>query len=97
AKHGVAESRPLAVSVLAKQTGNQDEYEAFFKLYSKYVHPSAWLVFARVDEADTPAFRNVFFIQAQYSGAKILKLIQDYSIASNQTLRSPSCDRFFEL
>ncbi len=29
------------------------------------------------DKADTPTLRNVFLIQAQYHGARILKLVQD--------------------
>ena len=77
AKHGLREVSPWSVSFLAKQTHNEADYKAFFKLYSKYVHPSAWLVFARPDEIDTLVFHNVFLIKAQSYGAFILKRAQE--------------------
>jgi len=74
AKHSLPETRDWQVKFLAKETNNEAEYEAFFKLYSKYVHPSAWLVLAAPNETDKPEHRNVFLVQAQYYGARILKL-----------------------
>lgn len=89
AKHALPEARPWSVSSLAKLTHNETDYDAFFKLYSKYVHPSSWLVFAAPNEADTPVLRNIFLVQAQYYGARILKLAQDVSSAQTG---SPSED-----
>jgi hypothetical protein len=79
AKHSLPEARYWSVPFLVEKTHNETEYDAFFKLYSKYVHPSAWLVLAAPDEADKPELRNVFLVQAQYYGARILKLTQDFS------------------
>jgi Family of unknown function (DUF5677) len=79
-KHATPVSqRPWRVEFLAKQTGNQGEYEAFFKLYSKYVHPSSWLIFGEPNETDTPVLANIFLIQAQYYAALILKIAQDFA------------------
>ena len=48
-KHGVARSmnagvRPKMAGDLAKDVGQEAEYRAFYKLYSKLVHPSSWSV-----------------------------------------------------
>lgn len=39
--HEIPIEKHWSVSFLAKQTNNKVEYEAFFKLYSKYIHPSS--------------------------------------------------------
>lgn len=76
--HGLTSSRHWTVSYLAQQTNNQLEYEAFFKLYSKYVHPSSWLVNSSDNEVDNPIFRNIFFLQGQLYASCIVKLITEY-------------------
>ena len=70
AKHGMAESKPLMVAALAKRTGNQDEYEAFLQTLFEICSSSAWLIFAKQNETDTPTLRNVFVIQAQFYAAE---------------------------
>lgn len=76
--HAMPESRPWSVSDLAKWTNRTSDYDAFFKLYSKYVHPSSWLVLAEPTEIDNEATRYVFVLQAQYYAAQILKIAEDY-------------------
>lgn len=39
--NGLTPSRSWTVNHLAAQTNNKPEYKAFFRLYSKYVHPSS--------------------------------------------------------
>lgn len=63
------------VSHLAKQTNNKLEYDAFFKLYSKYVHPSSWLMNGHNYEYDNPVFRNIFLSQGQIFTKRIVTLI----------------------
>lgn len=77
-KHGLTSSRHWTVSYLAQQTNNKLEYEAFFKLYSKYVHPSSWIVNSRDNEYDNPVFRNIFILQGQHYASCIIKLISEY-------------------
>lgn len=77
-KHSMDVSlRPWSVKFLAEKTENQVEYEAFFKLYSKYVHPSAWVILGDPTETDTPTLNNVFLVQAQFYAEMILKIAQD--------------------
>jgi hypothetical protein len=76
--HGLTPSRHWTVSYLAQQTNNKLEYEAFFKLYSKYVHPSSWIVNSRNNEYDNPVFKNIFLLQGQHYASCIIKLISKY-------------------
>lgn len=78
AKHGLAESSHWSVSMLAKDVGCREDYEAFFKLYSKYVHPSSWTVNAEPSEIDNPSIRNIFLVQAQYYSGRIASLIGEH-------------------
>lgn len=71
-------SKHWHVSHLARQTNNKSEYDAFFKLYSKYVHPSSWLVNSHDYEYDNPVFKSIFFSQGQIFAKRIVKLICKY-------------------
>ena len=71
-------SRHWNVSHLAIQTNNKIEYDAFFKLYSKYVHPSSWIVNSHDFEYDNPVIKNIFFSQGQIFTRRIVKLIYKY-------------------
>lgn len=79
-KHNLIESSHWTVGMLAKQTGNKDEYDAFFKLYSKYVHPSSWLINGQLSEYDNSAYRNIFLLKSQYYTSCLLKVASDYKI-----------------
>lgn len=65
AKHGFGKASTLTTKFLANAVGFTSEYEAFYKLYSKYVHPSAWTILSDSDEYDTTQYWEVFLIQAQ--------------------------------
>lgn len=75
---GLIPSKHWTVSHLAQQTNNKLEYGAFFKLYSKYVHPSSWIMNSHNYEYDNPVFRNIFFSQGQIFTKRIIKLISKY-------------------
>lgn len=83
-KHSFKKTKPWTTSWLASQTKNENEYKAFFKLYSKYVHPSSWIVLSVQNEIDTTTYRNVFLIQSQYYASRIHKLARDYCKVHNQ-------------
>jgi len=76
--HGLTPSKSWTVSHLAEQTNNKLEYKAFFKLYSKYVHPSSWMVNSLKNEYDNPVFKNIFILQGQHYASCITKLISEY-------------------
>lgn len=77
-KHELTPSKSWHVSYLAEKTNNKLEYKAFFKLYSKYVHPSSWIVNTNDNEYNNPVFRNIFFLQGQLYAKQIIKLISEY-------------------
>lgn len=64
-KHGFTKASPWQVSSLAEAVGMKDDYVAFYKLYSKYVHPSSWLIIADRDEFDNFQYWEVFLVNAQ--------------------------------
>lgn len=77
-KNKLTPSKSWTVSDLAQQTNNETEYKAFFKLYSKYVHPSSWIVNSRDHEYDNPVFKNIFILQGQHYASCITKLVSKY-------------------
>ncbi|QEC44564.1 DUF5677 domain-containing protein [Pseudobacter ginsenosidimutans] len=77
-EHELTESKHWSVGLLATHTGNREEYEAFFKLYSKYVHPSSWLINGKENEYENPTFKAVFLLQGQYYASCILKISSKY-------------------
>lgn len=64
-KHKIELKPPIPISGLASKVGMQSEYRAFFKLYSKYVHPSSWIVNGPKERIDSLEYWNTFVIQAQ--------------------------------
>jgi len=83
-KHELNPSKNWNVNYLAKQTNNELEYKVFFKLYSKYVHPSSWIMNSHKHEYDNPIFKNIFILQGQHYSSCITKLISDY--LNNKTI-----------
>ncbi|MBP6025503.1 DUF5677 domain-containing protein [Ferruginibacter sp.] len=77
-KHELTPLKNWNVSHLAEQTNNKLEYKAFFKLYSKYVHPSSWIVNSHNNEYNNPVFKNIFILQGQHYASCITKLISEY-------------------
>ncbi|RZK01683.1 MAG: hypothetical protein EOO46_19575 [Flavobacterium sp.] len=71
-------SRHWNVSHLATQTDNKLEYDVFFKLHSKYIHPSSWIVNSPNSEYDNPVFKSIFLSQGQIYTRRIVNLINKY-------------------
>ncbi len=76
--HGLTPSKNWNVNYLAEQTNNRLEYKAFFKLYSKYVHPSSWIVNSVQDDYGNPVFKSIFFFQGQHYASCITKIVSQY-------------------
>lgn len=71
-KHGYDRASPWRMDLVAQNVGMKPEYDAFYKLYSKYVHPSAWSVLADSDEYEAPEYWQVFLIQGQLHARHIV-------------------------
>lgn len=65
------------VDKLAKVLQMEDEYKGFFKLYSKYVHPSSWIIFGIPSETARKDFNDTFIIKTQQYAAMIEQRISD--------------------
>lgn len=50
---------------MAKEAGLQDDYDALYGLYSKYVHASAWFVLRPRGHTDTAEYRMLMQINTQ--------------------------------
>ena len=76
ANRGLAEGQKLTSTAgIAKATGNFYEYEAFYKLYSKLVHPTSWSVnWPNAVSSDMYGF--ALAVNAQRYGWGILKTVE---------------------
>jgi hypothetical protein len=61
---------------LAKELGELEDYDAFYKLYSKLVHPSSWFVNSRTAVA-TPMYRQTLIVNAQVYGWRLLQGVEE--------------------
>jgi hypothetical protein len=66
---------------MAKDVGYEQEYQAFYGLYSKYVHASAWFVLRNRDHIDLPTYRFTMEINAQGYAADTLARLEEVNIA----------------
>ena len=64
-KHNILASGPFNIKAIADQEQMSDEYAGLYKLFSKYVHPSSWLVNASDDSVQSKEYMNIFVIYAQ--------------------------------
>jgi hypothetical protein len=65
---GLKPTKPIHVDTMASVIGLRADYDAFYKTYSKYVHPSSWVINASADEVERWDIRNLFLILAQHYG-----------------------------
>jgi hypothetical protein len=77
-KHGRSEKKVLGAGEMAGDLGVKDEYTAFFKLYSKYVHPTSFLINSSQQVLESFEFvRAIFVINSQKYALNSLQLIQE--------------------
>jgi hypothetical protein len=75
ARRGDSISRLPDYATLAGIVGVKEEYQAFWKLFSKYVHPSSWVVTGEPDKVRSPGYQQIFQMQAQFNAHRILVLL----------------------
>jgi hypothetical protein len=76
ANRGLQARKLLTMWDVARETHLDGEYKAFYKLYSKFVHPSSFLTNWPV-AASTPMYRDAFIFNLQIYGHLILKELHD--------------------
>jgi len=86
ASEGVTRTQFLRIGYLAKQVGLKDEYENLNLVCSKFVHPTAWSLFA-FDELPSklPASGEILFAY----GAKYLATVHGDQTAREKVRLSP--------
>jgi Family of unknown function (DUF5677) len=87
--------KPLMMRDLVKATKCKEEYEAFYKLYSKLVHPSAWFVNMPTLVA-SEMYRVALIVNAQVYGWRILKTVEDKFGVSSDQCRQAAVAQFRE-
>ena len=65
-------TRLLRIRDLARETHLEGEYDAFYKVYSKFVHPSSFFINWPI-AASTPMYRYAFVFNVQFYGHLILE------------------------
>lgn len=64
-KHQIKLSRQLTTKTIAAKVGLIDEYDGFFKLYSKFVHPTSWLINSKNDKVSSFEYKTILLVQFQ--------------------------------
>jgi len=65
AKHGLSASGPFNIKTIAAQENLSDEYVGLYKLFSKYVHPSSWLLNSPKDSVQSKEYMTILLIYSQ--------------------------------
>lgn len=74
-RHGLEFARPFRIGDIAKAVGEEAEYVAMYKLFSKYVHPSSLLINGWAKTEPEMDWTNIFLTSAQkYAGDAIERL-----------------------
>jgi hypothetical protein len=66
------------VAAMADKVGMRAEYDGFYKFYSKYIHPSSWLINKTAAELEHDGYREILAMQTfgyGYEGAMLLGAI----------------------
>jgi hypothetical protein len=75
-------ARPISAGALARAVGRQVEHDAFFKLFSKLVHPSALLVNGTAEKSYGFAIRNTLVIHLQLFAHDMLgRIVKDLEVS----------------
>jgi hypothetical protein len=75
AKQGRSVAKSKRPKPLSEEVGAGREHEGFYKLYSKYVHPTAWLLYGPRDRVHDREVRNIFLIKAQVYAVEIGRMV----------------------
>lgn len=65
AKHKIQPSGPFNIKKIAEKEQLGDEYAGLYKLFSKYVHPSSWLINSSTESLHSKEYINIFIIYSQ--------------------------------
>lgn len=58
-------SKQLTTNVLAEKVGLIKEYKGLFKLYSKFIHPTSYIINSNPEAVNSLQYKNIFLMQFQ--------------------------------
>jgi hypothetical protein len=74
-------ARPLPVRNLAAVVGREAEYQLFYKFYSKFAHPTSWIVNSDPQRIGSVMYRNLLLGLAQvFADRMSLLLLETFRI-----------------
>ncbi len=76
-KHALPIQKSELIRDRAKRVGLSEEYDALYKLFSKYVHPSSYTINASSEEVHSNEVRNIFLIYSQIYAGDMFQRIKD--------------------
>ena len=78
-KHRIGPSKSFNISTPAKGAALEKEHSSLYKLTSKYVHPSSWVVNGSTEHVCSPDTLNLLLVSAQLYAGRLCQLILDGS------------------
>ncbi len=64
-KHNLEQKRPYPISKVAADLSKKDEHKSLYKVFSKLLHPTSYLVNSSPEEIQNPEMRNLLIIHIQ--------------------------------
>ena len=72
---------------LAQATDREHEYQTFYKFFSKFVHPSSWLVNGQRERTGASGYRNLIVGLAQVLARRIYGLLfEEYPLEESDVV-----------
>lgn len=72
-RNGIVSTDPVSAGKMAKFVGMQNEYETMFKLSSKFIHPSSFIVNSSVPVGEYHQYLELFILKGQFYALNILQ------------------------
>lgn len=64
-KHNLERKKPYSAGNIAKDLGKENEHQSLFKIFSKFLHPTSYLVNSSIEEVQHPQIKNMLIIHIQ--------------------------------
>jgi len=74
-QQGVKPPPRPTVRQMAEKVNMTVEYDGFYKFYSKYIHPSAWIINKPIEELESPGYREILVMQSFIYATKNTELL----------------------
>lgn len=75
-------SKQLNTKNLAEKVGLVNEYEGLFKLYSKFIHPTSYLLNSNPEDINSLQYKNIFLMQLQIYLSDLETKLRDFYTTS---------------